>query len=126
MTRPRYRTLAALLALFAFGVFLTQGLLASTCSPDGDMLHGDHAGHADAAVSPGHGHDHQGDDRSERPAPPCPFVMPGVGGSCVTASLPGSAGVRLADFAECALARVSPLGAGELILADDLFHPPRT
>jgi hypothetical protein len=93
---PRFRFLAALLALFAFSAYFAEGVWAAMCPPG--MEAGSHAA-AEIAESAAHGGAHAGmhhapapsSDESE-PSPsdsaPCPLGMPGAGGSCVAVSLP--------------------------------------
>jgi hypothetical protein len=128
--RSRFRTLAALLALFAFSAYFAEGVWASLCLPGAETHvhmttdadhHGSHAGgHHHAPVQS------SGDSDSPRPdAPSCPLGMTGMGSSCVVASLPASTSTIAQAAPEHAEIPLFLDSTHDRLLVASLFRPPR-
>jgi pimeloyl-ACP methyl ester carboxylesterase len=127
--RSRFRTLAALLALFAFSAYFAEGVWASLCLPGAETQvhmamdathHGSHAAghHAPAQDS--------GDpDPSRSDAPSCPLGMTGMGSSCVVASLPASTSTIAQAAPEHAEIPLFLDSTHDRLLVASLFRPPR-
>jgi hypothetical protein len=126
----RFRSLAALAALFTLSVYFAEGLWASLCPPD------THAASVEAPM----GHEVNGcpmalgDAPVEKPEPaetphpgpaPCPLGPMSASGSCVAASLPAAAAAAVPPFPAGILLSSSPDAARDLLLALAVFHPPR-
>ena len=124
----KLRPIAAVLALVALTISFAEGVWASSCTPgmamDGMPAQSDvdgcmvgMAGHVNAADNPS----------SDPPTEPhCPFAPLSTAGACVVAaSLPATPPVELAPSPEGALLTVFREDTRDLLLASELFHPPR-
>jgi hypothetical protein len=127
---PRFRTLAALLALFAFSAYFAEGVWATLCLPGAETHasmatdaahHGSHAGgHHDApAQSSG------APDSPRSDAPSCPLGMTGAGSSCVAVSLPASTSTMAHAAPEHAEVPLFLDSTHDRLLVAPLFRPPR-
>lgn len=128
--KPRFRVLAALLALFAFSASFAEGLWASTCAPMDSMasMDGSRAstGHMESEASDAHGQFLEpGSSQRESPdsAPSCPLT-PIIGG-CV-AVFPPAPDAALAFVATIHTDPMVVLElAPDLLLVSSLLRPPR-
>jgi hypothetical protein len=133
---PRFRLLAALLALFAFSAYFAEGVWAAMCPPgteagshavaqvaDAAAPGGAHAGHAGMHPTPA-----PDSEKSESSLPysaPCPLGMPGAGGSCVAVSLPALAGeMQPAPVIHAPVVALLDTTHDQLLVAAH-FRPPR-
>jgi hypothetical protein len=119
--RARLRTLAALLALFAFSASYVEQAWASLCAGDGaspaaavasPVTHGGHAG--DSGVPPG------------EPAPDAECPVQAVAAGCTVVSLPPAASTAAALPAlPDAVPPVCADQTHDLLLSSSLFRPPQ-
>jgi hypothetical protein len=121
--RGPFRTVAALLALFALSAYFAESVMASWC------MSGAETSATEAMASDGHAGMHHGDgpgsDRPGSRAPDCPDGMAGAGTSCVAAPLPGTGEtVRTAPISQASLLRVH-VQSPDLLLISAHFRPPR-
>lgn len=127
---PRFRALAALIALIALTLSVAEGVWASTCRPGMELdtaLEVEAPSAADCVMDMPTQSDESEGETPDRPMPPsCPFAAANPAGSCaVAASHPAASPLDLAPLPEGALLVLSADRTRNLLLVSAFFRPPR-
>lgn len=131
MFDKRFRSLAALLALFAFSAYVGETLYASMCPPEMDMgtdVEQTAPSGEDSEECPMEttaSSDTSPDDSEDRDTetPPCPLVAAGASG-CVVVSLPAASSAGLQPSPEGVLRALARDQVRDLLIVAPIFHPP--
>lgn len=124
----RFRTLAALLALFAFSASLAEQVWASACAPAARVEAASAAAGMDHGAMPGHpapapGHDPR--DNAPAPGSDCPLHAVASAG-CTFVLLPAAAAAFSRPHAPPSQTVATVADAlSDLLLASGPFHPPQ-